>query len=249
MDSVAAAPAYTQTSPADDYVPVWGRVDQVKLLAGIISPFADPHQSMRLAYTLIQRFGSLPDVIAAAPERLLEVDGVDRRCAELFGSVYATVKGVADLRLVADAPKLNSYEAVLNYCRATMAFEPIETFKVLFLNTQHRLIVSETMQAGTVAFVPVYVREVLRRTVELNATLVILAHNHPSGESTPSTGDIEMTSHIATALDYVRAKVVDHLIVGRFGATSLRSWVRNKIEVPPIKWAPDEGAWRAGTSI
>ena len=130
-----------------------------------------------------------------------------------------------------------------------MAFEHIENFKVLFLNTQYRLIVSETMQVGTVAFVPVSAREILRRTLELNATLVILAHNHPSGESTPSAGDIAMTSHIATALDYVRAKVVDHLIVGRFGATSLRAWARNKVEVPPIKWAPDEGAWHAGKGI
>src|SRR5690606_31959022 len=116
----------------------------------------------------------------------------------------------------------SSWQRVLEYCRTTMAFEPREQFRILFLDKKNALIADELQQTGTVDHTPVYPREVVRRALELSATAIILVHNHPSGDPTPSRADIEMTRTIATTARPLGIEVHDHIIVGRTGHASLK---------------------------
>src|SRR5690606_6849035 len=117
---------------------------------------------------------------------------------------------------------LGSWQQVLDYCRAAMAFEPREQFRILFLDKKNQLIGDEVQQTGTVDHTPVYPREVLRRAIELSATAVVLVHNHPSGDPSPSRADIEMTRAIVEALKPLGIALHDHIIVGRNGHASLK---------------------------
>jgi DNA repair protein RadC len=118
---------------------------------------------------------------------------------------------------------LSSWSTVLDYLRSAMAFEPREQFRVLYLDKRNRLIADEVMQTGTVDHVPVYPREVLRRAIELHATAIILTHNHPSGDPTPSQADIAMTKEIAAACGVIGIAVHDHVVIGRDGHASLKA--------------------------
>ena len=117
---------------------------------------------------------------------------------------------------------LSSWTAVLDYCRAAMAFADKEQFRILFLDKRNQLIADEVQQTGTVDHTPVYPREVVKRALELSATAVILVHNHPSGDPTPSRADIDMTKEIATVAKPLGIAVHDHIIVGKDGHASLR---------------------------
>ncbi|GJD96552.1 RadC family protein [Methylobacterium iners] len=174
-----------------------------------------------LAKALIRRFGSLAEVLSAEPARLAEVDGVsagvvaDLKLIEAAG--HRLARGA-----IAERPLLSSWAAVLEYCRATMAFSPREQFRVLFLDKRNHLIADEIQGRGTVDHTPVYPREVARRSLELGATAIILAHNHPSGDPTPSAADIRMTREIVSVLDPLGIIVHDHVILGREGHASLK---------------------------
>ncbi|KQO87993.1 MULTISPECIES: DNA repair protein RadC [unclassified Methylobacterium] len=174
-----------------------------------------------LAKALIRRFGSFAEVVSAEPNRLAEVDGVSQ-------GVIADIKLIeaAGHRLargaIAARPLLSSWAALLEYCRATMAFSPREQFRVLFLDKRNHLIADEVQGRGTVDHTPVYPREVARRALELSATAIILAHNHPSGDPTPSAADIKMTREIVGILDPLGIIVHDHVILGRDGHASLK---------------------------
>ncbi|MFT3671686.1 RadC family protein [Aestuariivirga sp.] len=175
-----------------------------------------------LAKALIARFGSFAEVISAAPERLMEVKGVGEAVAMDLKLVQA-----ASLRLargeVMNRPALSSWKAIVDYCRAAMAFETREQFRILFLDKKNQLIADEVQQRGTVDHTPVYVREVIKRALDLAATAIVLVHNHPSGDPTPSMADIEMTKKIVQAGDKLGVLVHDHLIIGKNAHVSFRS--------------------------
>ncbi len=117
---------------------------------------------------------------------------------------------------------LTSWNAVLDYCRLAMGFEAREQFRVLFLDKKNRLIADEVQQRGTVDHTPVYVREVVKRALELSASAIILVHNHPSGDPTPSRADIDMTREIVSAAKPLGVVIHDHIIVGRQGHASFK---------------------------
>jgi DNA repair protein RadC len=123
---------------------------------------------------------------------------------------------------VLERPVLGSWALVLDYCRATMGFEKKEQFRILFLDKRNQIIADEVQQKGTVDHTPVYVREVVKRALELSATAIVLVHNHPSGDPTPSRADIEMTKQIVAAGKPLGGVVHDHIIVGKKGHASLR---------------------------
>ena len=175
-----------------------------------------------LAKALMARFGSFAEVIAARPERLAEIDGMSAASINEFKIVEASAqrfaKGVAKKRL-----PLGSWREVVDYCRTAMAFSEREEFRILFLDKRNGLIADEVQGAGTVDHTPVYPREVVRRALVLAATALVLVHNHPSGDPTPSTADVKMTLDIIAVATPLGLAIHDHLIVGRDGHTSLRA--------------------------
>lgn len=118
---------------------------------------------------------------------------------------------------------ISSWSALLSYVRIALAHEPREQFRVLFLDRKNQLIADEVMNEGTVDHAPVYPREIVRRSLELSASSVILVHNHPSGDPTPSQADIEMTRQVVEAGRPLRVTVHDHLVVGREGVASFKA--------------------------
>ena len=175
-----------------------------------------------LAKALMARFGSFAEVIAARPERLAEIDGMSAASINEFKIVEASAqrfaKGVAKKRL-----PLGSWREVVDYCRTAMAFSEREEFRILFLDKRNGLIADEVQGSGTVDHTPVYPREVVRRALELSATAILLVHNHPSGDPSPSQADVKMTLEIIAVAGPLGVAVHDHLIVGRQGHASLRS--------------------------
>lgn len=175
-----------------------------------------------LAKDLIQRFDSFAGVMAADPAQLMEVPGIKENSAVAIKTVQAAAL-LMQRQQVLDKPVLSSWKAVLNYCHSTMAHQQNEQFRLLFLDGKNALIADEVQSHGTVNHAPVYVREVVKRTLTLGATSIIMAHNHPTGDPTPSRDDIDMTHAIQQALEPVGVKVHDHIIIGRKGHASLRS--------------------------
>ena len=174
-----------------------------------------------LAKTIIARFGSFAEAIAAAPERLAEIEGMSAGVISEFKIVEAAAQRFAKGAVKKRLP-MGSWSAVIDYCRTSMAFEGRERFRILFLDKKNGLIADEVQGSGTVDHTPVYPREVIRRALELSATAVILVHNHPSGDPTPSTQDIKMTQDIIAIAKSLGVAVHDHIIVGRDGHASLR---------------------------
>lgn len=174
-----------------------------------------------LAKQLMVRFGSFAGVVNAAPERLMEIDGVGARVVDEIKMVRA-----AALRLmkgeIMGRQVLGSWTAVIDYLKAAQGHDDRERLRILFLDKKNQLIADEVQQEGTVDHTPVYVREVVRRAIELAATAVILVHNHPSGDPTPSRADIDMTRQIIDAARPLGITVHDHVIVGRHGHASLK---------------------------
>ncbi len=175
-----------------------------------------------LAKALVKHFGSFAEVISASPARLKEVKGVGDRVVEEIKLVQAAALRLGQGSLL-NRPALTSWPAVLEYCHACMAYSPKEQFRILFLDRKNVLIADEVQQEGTVDHTPVYPREVIKRALELSATAIILVHNHPSGDPTPSRADIEMTKRIIEAGERLNITIHDHVIVGRSGHASFRS--------------------------
>jgi DNA repair protein RadC len=183
---------------------------------------AQPRRDVKpLAKTLLETFGSFAEVISAPEKRLAEVKGLGQA-------------GIAELKIVQAAasrflrgavkkrPALSSSASVLDYCRSAQAFAEREEFRILFLDKRNQLIADEVQQTGTVDHTPVYPREVVKRALELSATAIILVHNHPSGDPTPSHADIQMTKQIVAVAGPLGISVHDHLIVGKDGHASLK---------------------------
>jgi DNA repair protein RadC len=183
---------------------------------------AQPRRDMKpLAKALIEKFGSFAEVIAAPPSRLAEVEGVSDATITDFKVIEAAARRLAHGEVKRRAV-LSSWSAVLDYCRAAMAFADKEQFRILFLDKRNQLIADEVQQTGTIDHTPVYPREVVKRALELSATAVVLVHNHPSGDPTPSRADIEMTKEIIAIAHPLGIAVHDHIIVGRDGHASLK---------------------------
>ncbi|MGJ0454727.1 MAG: RadC family protein [Methylocystis sp.] len=174
-----------------------------------------------LAKALITRFGSFAETVAARPERLRELEGLSEAAIVEIKLVEAAAKRLARGALQ-KRPVLSSFMEVLDYCRTAMAFAEREEFRILFLDKRNALIADEVQGVGTIDHTPVYPREIVRRALELGASALILAHNHPSGDPTPSAADIRMTKDIAAIAQPFGITVHDHLIVGRHGHASFR---------------------------
>lgn len=173
------------------------------------------------AKALLARFGSFPQVLGAPAKLLSEIDGIgDAAALEL--KVFAAAAERMAKGEMQKRQTLSSWKDVLAYCRAAMAFEAREQFRILFLDKKNGLIADEVQQTGTVDHTPVYPREVVRRALELSASAVILVHNHPSGDPTPSTADIDMTRLIVETAKPLGISIHDHLIIGRDGHASLK---------------------------
>lgn len=173
------------------------------------------------AKALLERFGSLPEVLGA-PERLLqEVEGIGEAAARdlKIAATLARRMLKAELR---GRQLLSSWSQVIDYCTASMAHEEREQFRVLFLDKKNQLIADEVQQTGTVDHTPVYPRELVRRALELSASAVVLVHNHPSGDPTPSRADIEMTKTIVQTATPLGIAVHDHIIIGKNGHVSFK---------------------------
>ncbi|ETX27802.1 hypothetical protein RISW2_11415 [Roseivivax isoporae LMG 25204] len=184
---------------------------------------AIPRQDVKpLARQLLDLFGDFNRVISAPAARLREVRGVGDAVICELKVVEAAAHRLSRARVI-HRPVLSSWNALLDYCRTAMAHAEIEQFRVLYLDRKNVLIADEAQARGTVDHVPVYPREVVKRALELNASALILVHNHPSGDPTPSQADIDMTQQIRLAADALGIVLHDHLIVGKAAELSFRS--------------------------
>ncbi|MEZ5686082.1 MAG: DNA repair protein RadC [Paracoccaceae bacterium] len=182
-----------------------------------------PRQDVKpLARRLIDTFGDFGRVVSAPPARLMQVTGVGPAVVQELKIIEAAGQRLARSKVI-NRPILSSWQALLDYCHAAMAHRETEQFRVLYLDRQNVLIADEEQARGTVDHVPVYPREVMKRALELNATALILVHNHPSGDPTPSEADIAMTHAVATAAQTLGIVLHDHLIIGRGRETSFRA--------------------------
>ena len=175
-----------------------------------------------IAKALLAEFGSIAAVLSAETRALANINGLSEISATGLKAVRA-----AALRMLRDEaaarPVIGSWDRLLDYCKASMAHEAREQVRILFLDKKNKLMRDEVQQRGTVDHTPLYPREVARRAIELGASAIILVHNHPSGDPTPSRADIDMTREVAKALDAVGVKLHDHLVIGREGHASFKS--------------------------
>jgi len=191
----------------------------LELVLQIIIPRRD---TKPLAKALLQRFGSFSNVLGAPPARLAEVKGLGEVTTTNLKIIQAAAQRFAHDQVPRDTPILGSWQALLDYVRTQMAFNEVEEFRILFLDKKNRLIADEVQQSGTVDHTPVYPREVIKRTLELSATALILVHNHPSGDPAPSSADVQLTRQINDIARPLGITVHDHIIVGRHGHASLK---------------------------
>jgi len=175
-----------------------------------------------IAKRLLARFGSFAEVISAPPDRLKEIEGVGDRAVQELKLIKTAAERLTRGE-IKSRPALSSWNGVLDYLRLAQGFEDREHFRILFLDKKNALIADEVQGRGTVDHTPVYVREVVKRALELSATAIILVHNHPSGDPTPSRADIDVTKQIIDAAKPLGVTVHDHVIVGRHGHASLKS--------------------------
>ena len=194
----------------------------LEILLAASNPRGDtkPH-----AKRLLDQFGGLAGVLSAAPEALIEVKEDGRGLGQAGAAMLKAVREAA-LRLsrtqLHQADVIGSWDKLIDYCKANIAHGRVEEFHLLFLDRKNALIKHERQQRGTIDHTPVYPREVVKRALELNAAALILVHNHPSGDPTPSKADISVTKDIVAAAKPLGVTVHDHLIIGRGRHTSLR---------------------------
>ncbi len=175
-----------------------------------------------LARALLDQFGDFNRVITADPERLAEVNGVGEAVITDLKILEASAHRMARSKVM-KRHVISSWDAILDYCHTTMAHRHTEQFRVLYLDRKNTLIADEEQARGTVDHVPVYPREVAKRALELNASALILVHNHPSGDPTPSQSDIDMTARVQDACSALGLTLHDHLIIGKSRELSFRA--------------------------
>lgn len=174
------------------------------------------------AKALLKEFGSIAGVLSADHRELQKVKGIGRVSALGLKAIQA-----AALRMLRDeaqaGPIIGSWDKLLDYCKASMALEGREQLRLLFLDKKNKLKADEVQQRGTVDHTPLYPREVVKRALEIGASAVIIVHNHPSGDPTPSRADIDMTKEVEKALGAVSIRLHDHLVIGRNGHASFKA--------------------------
>ena len=175
----------------------------------------------RLARALLERFGDLGGVLSAPPDMLATVPGLGRAAFDLT-LTNAVIRRALRAKAM-NRPVVSSWQALLDYCQATLGRERTERFRVLFLDAKNVLIADEEQAKGTVDHVPVYPREVVKRALELGAKALILVHNHPSGDPTPSETDRTLTKRISEACDLLDIVLHDHIVIGRGREVSFRA--------------------------
>jgi DNA repair protein RadC len=175
-----------------------------------------------LAKQLITQFGGLAGVMAASVDDLKRVKGLSEASATHLKAIHALTQRML-LQELKQKTVLNSWQTLLDYCRVTLAHETREHFRVLYLDRKNQLILDDPQQTGTVDHVQVYPREVVKKAIELSASALILVHNHPSGDPTPSQADVEMTKELVAAAKTLDITVHDHLIIGRNSHSSLKA--------------------------
>ena len=191
----------------------------VEYLLGLALPRRD---TKPLAKQLIRDFGGFGPLLSADAEAIMRIGGVGEGAAAALKAVQAAVLRLLKAE-VKDRPVLGSWQALLDYLRADMAHEAIERVRVLFLNAKNVLIRDEPMWEGSVDESAVYIREIMRRALDYHATAIIIVHNHPSGDPSPSHQDIRLTRDLAEAGRHLRVTLHDHVIVGANGHASLRA--------------------------
>jgi len=175
-----------------------------------------------LAKQLIEEFGGFAEVLAQPAETLQRVKGISATTAAYLKTVEVAAQRILKAKVI-DRPVISSWDALLDYCTAAMARRPTEQFRLLFLDRKNVLIADELQQEGTIDHTPLYPREVVKRALEVNASALIMVHNHPSGDPTPSKADIEMTRAVRDTLRPLGITLHDHLVIGRRGHTSFKS--------------------------
>jgi len=175
-----------------------------------------------LAKDLIKRFGGIPEVMSAPIEELTKIDGIKEKTALALKSITALSHRAAKNELMSK-PILNSWTRLMDYCMSTMAHETKEHFRILFLNKKNEMIADEIQGSGTVDHTPAYPREIMKRSLELGATALILMHNHPSGDPKPSEADVDMTRQIMRAAEPFNITIHDHIIISKNGYSSFKN--------------------------
>ncbi|KFC69207.1 DNA repair protein RadC [Devosia sp. LC5] len=197
-------------------------LEDYELLELILQLVVPRRDTKALAKTLLREFGTFSGVFNASQARLEKIDGLGATSVAHIKVIQAVAARFGRDRIATEKPILSSWSQLIDYCNSQMAYETIEQFRILFLDKKNRLIADEVQQTGTVDHTPVYPREVIKRTLELSATALILVHNHPSGDPAPSSADVRMTKEIADIAKPLGITLHDHLIIGKAGHTSLR---------------------------
>lgn len=234
-DELAEAPYPAPRADADDHAGHRQRVRERFLKVGgdaledyellelalqLVIPRKD---TKALAKALLREFGSFSGVFNAGQARLEQVDGLGPTSVAHIKVIQAVAARFGRDRIDSEKPILASWSQLIDYCRSQMAYEAVEQFRILFLDKKNRLIADEVQQTGTVDHTPVYPREVIKRSLELSATALILVHNHPSGDPSPSSADVRMTREISDIAKPLGITLHDHIIIGKSGHASLRS--------------------------
>src|SRR3954468_677696 len=175
-----------------------------------------------LAKRLLREFGGIVRLLSADPKRIAKVGKISESAAATLKIAHAAANRMMEANAKAQ-PVLGSWQALLDYLRVDMAHEAIERVRVLFLNSKNMLIANEPMWEGSVDESAVHIREVLRRALDLHATAIIIVHNHPSGDPTPSRQDISLTRDLVDAAKHLKIQVHDHVIIGAEGHRSLKA--------------------------
>ncbi|MFP4359126.1 MAG: RadC family protein [Alphaproteobacteria bacterium] len=199
-----------------------GELDDVDMLEVLLFLSGCRGEARAVATRLVERFGSLGGVLGATTLQLRRLEGVSETTISMLKATQAALRRV--LRGPLEEPiTIGSWRALTDYLGVDMRYERVETLRLLFLDRKNHLIRDETMHRGTVDHTPLYPREVARRALELQASALIMAHNHPSGDPSPSTTDIETTKQVQQALAVLGVTLHDHIILARRGVRSLRT--------------------------
>jgi DNA repair protein RadC len=184
---------------------------------------AIPHRDVQsICAELLDLFGDFNSVVSAPLHSLTQIDGLDESAALEIKLIEAAAHRLSRAKLM-QRPVVTNWDALINYCHTVMAHRDTEEFRVLFLDTKNAIIADETQARGTIDHVPVYPREVVKRALDHNAAAIILVHNHPSGDPTPSRADIAMTQQIAKAAATLQITLHDHIIIGKSNEVSFRA--------------------------
>lgn len=176
-----------------------------------------------IAKALIAKFGDFAEVISASPIDLMEIDGVGEGAVFALKMIReAAIRMSWEVLKSGDTPVIANMDNLVDYCRMSMSYQDIEEFKLIYLNAKNMVVAEETQQKGTVNHVSIHPREVVRSALEKNACAVIMVHNHPTGDTTPSKADVEVTKKVRDALKSMNVELHDHVIVSKYGYYSFR---------------------------